>query len=75
MRKVSLDELDCFFKRDIRGWSQDRVNVVRHKYECVEFEASFGALFFEDVEQEQGIGFDLEDASAIGGCGGDEVCA
>ena len=75
MREVALDELHGFFKRDIRRWSKDRVDVVRHQDEGVEMKAVFGALFEEYIEKELGVGLDMEETAAICCCRRDEVGA
>jgi len=67
MGEVALDELDGFLERDIRGWSQDCVQVVRHQDESMEVEAVLGTLFHQHFEEELGIGFDLKEATTI--CG------
>ena len=51
------------------------MDVVGHNDEGVECEAAFGSLILKSVDEEQGVAFDLEEASPGGGDRGDEVCA
>ena len=67
MGEVALDELDGFLKRDIRGRSYDCVHVVRHQDESMKVKAVLDTLFHEHIEEELGVGFDLEETSTI--CG------
>jgi hypothetical protein len=47
--------------------------VVRHEDEGVKLKAILGSLFLEDVEEEDCVLFDLEEASAVGGDDGYEI--
>lgn len=47
----------------------------RHNDKGVEFNASFGALVLQDVDEEQGGLFDLKEATARGGDRRDEIGA
>jgi hypothetical protein len=51
------------------------VDVVRHDDEGVELNSLFGSLFLKDVQEEGCVLFDLEEASAIGGDGCNEIGA
>src|SRR5437762_6921594 len=75
VRKVTLDELDRFLKRDLRSGSEDGVQVVRHYDEGVKVKSVFSTLLGEYIQEAFGIGFDLEEAAAICGCCGNEVSA
>jgi hypothetical protein len=71
----SFDELHCFFEGDVGGGCYQEMDVIGHDDECVEFQAVLLALLLEDFDQEKGVLFYLEEASAIG-CGAcDEVGA
>ena len=49
--------------------------VVRHDDEGVELKAAFGSLVLKDFNEQIGVLFDLEEASAIGSDSCDEVGA
>ena len=49
--------------------------MVRHDDEGVEWKAAFGSLVLKDLNEQIGVLFDLEEASAIGSDSCDEVGA
>jgi hypothetical protein len=51
------------------------MDVVGHDDEGVELQAVLPALLLEDFDQEKGVLFYLEETSAVGGDGCDEVGA
>ena len=72
--ETALDQVHCL--RDGFGvWSEEKVDVVGHDDEGVEFVRAVGAVVLEGFEEEFGVRGDLEEAAAIEGNGGDEECA
>jgi hypothetical protein len=51
------------------------MDVVRHDNEGVELNPVLASLFLKDIDEEACVLFDLEEASAIGGDGCNEVGA
>ena len=73
----SFDELHCFFEGDLGPGCYQEMDVIGHDDEGVELQAVLLALLLEDFDQEKGVLFYLEEASASAiGCGAcDEVGA
>jgi len=72
--EASFDELHRTLEGDgLRG--EQEVEVVGHDDEGVEEVVAFAAVVLEGVEEEFGVGGDLEEAAAVVGGGGDEVGA
>ncbi len=72
--EAALDELHGALDGDgLRG--QEEMDVVGHDDEGVEEVVAFASVVLQGVEEELGVGGELEEAAAVvGGCG-DEVCA
>ena len=51
VRKSSLDELHCPFKRNLRSGSQQGMDVVRHDHKFVEKKFLFVAIVRESFDQ------------------------
>jgi hypothetical protein len=70
VRKPSLDELDCSFKRGYR--SDEQVEMVGHQNKFVE-EIGFASIGKQSFEEETGPGFGLKDGPALPCLRGDKV--
>ena len=74
MGEAALDQVHDL--RDGLGvWGEEKVGVVGHDAEGVEFVCALGAVVLEGFEEEFGVRGDLEEAAAVAGDGGDEECA
>lgn len=73
--EAALDKLHRLFERDFGGRGEDGVNVVGHDDEDVKLVAPLVAIVGNRLEEEVGVGFDLEETAAVGGYGGDKVGA
>jgi hypothetical protein len=57
------------------GGGDEEMDVVGHDDEGVEFVEALMSVVLEGFEEEAGGGFDLEEAAALRGDGGEEECA
>jgi hypothetical protein len=71
MGEAAFDELHGSLKRDAGG-CEEKVDVIGHDDEGVEFIVAFAAIVLECVEEEMGVGGELEEAAPIIGLGADE---
>lgn len=69
--EAALEEHHGAFEGDVL-WSEEEVDVVGHGDEGVEFVEAFVTVVLEGLEEELGVGFDLEEAAAVVGLGADE---
>jgi hypothetical protein len=65
----------AFSRKTFGAGCQKQMGVIGHNDEGVKFKAVFVSLFLEDVEKENCVLFDLEEAATIGRDGCDEVGA
>jgi len=72
--EASLDEPDGAFEGDGLRREQ-KVDVVGHDDEGMEFIVTFGSVVLEGRDEEFGVRWDLEEAASVVGCGGDEECS
>jgi len=72
--EAAFDELNCTLKSNAL-WRDQQMDVVGHEDEGVELVVAFAAVVLEGFEEEVGGGFNLEEASALVGLGGDEESA
>ena len=72
--EASFDEPDGTFEGDgLR--SEQKVDVVGHDDEGVEFVVTLDSVGLESRDEEFSVGWDLEEAASVVGCGGDEECS
>jgi hypothetical protein len=71
--EAALDELHGALEGEVL-WGEKEVDVVGHDDEGVEEVVAFVAVVLEGLEEEFGVGVDLEEASSVVGGTGDEIC-
>lgn len=73
MGEAAFDELHGALEGDVGG-GEEQVDVVGHDDEGMEAVVAFAPVVLEGVEEELGCGGVLEEAVAIVGRTGDEIC-
>ena len=73
MGESAFDQLHGTFERNFLSRGEKEMEMVRHKYEGVDLEFSFSAIFVLRFQEEPRDAFRLEQAPALPGTRSDEV--
>jgi hypothetical protein len=65
VRISAFDELDCVFDSDVSGRGQQKMNVLRHQNESVQFVSAFAAVAVKSFQEETGIILDHEKSPSL----------